>query len=588
MSTAPLNLSTIVFTPGDDEVIVDDTITVDSAGLFEAIRSDLFPFVDTLDGDDLIHGSLSGTVDDTPPIFGTPFMTGIFLDDDLLTGEGRDDVIGETDFTRNSTSVLFVSGITGEGGLIDTGDDNDLVRGIAMGTGKRVEAVGIDNIDIDTGEGRDTVEAMATAIATSGASQFEATGIRNVNDLNTGDGNDTVLAEASLDLRSGNEGTAVGIFDSTINTGSGRDNVTGATTANGAGTASILSTAGIRSTSFSTGDGNDQVTGTADATLGNGGSASDLFGIFSGDGEFGSGRDSVKGIATSTGVNNSVHDGIVGISGFDFATADGDDDVLGSAIVTSGKSSTTNDVKGINSADVSTGNAQDTIEGLATVSVGNNSIVGETVGISNATIDTGENADIIMAHAVVEAGSGSAVTEVIGIDGSMIITGDGDDLIDASASISGTGSGPTTAFGSGIILTDIDTGAGDDEIIAIGADVADGGDSFGIDNIVIGARLIELGAGEDSVTARGATAGVADVHIFGDEGDDIFDLHSGTGLINGGDDIDLLILAGDSIDFTFTSNGVNTITDGGVTDLEVANIEQFQFDDGLFDFGDLF
>ena len=83
-----------------------------------------------------------------------------------------------------------------------------------------------------------------------------------------------------------------------------------------------------------------------------------------------------------------------------------------------------------------------------------------------------------------------------------------------------------------------------------------------------------------------------DVDIQGGLGDDVFDLHSGTGLVDGGDDEDLLILSQDSDDYNFEKTGASTgtITDagGGVTDLDVANIEEFKFDNGTFSFDDLF
>jgi len=100
---------------------------------------------------------------------------------------------------------------------------------------------------------------------------------------------------------------------------------------------------------------------------------------------------------------------------------------------------------------------------------------------------------------------------------------------------------------------------------------------------------VNLGEGDDHVTARGTSLGVRDVLIFGEKGDDVFDLQDGTGTIDGGDDDDLLILAGNSSDFLFeelTSTSGN-IT-GGLNELAVNDIEEFQFDDGTFAFDALF
>lgn len=57
-----------------------------------------------------------------------------------------------------------------------------------------------------------------------------------------------------------------------------------------------------------------------------------------------------------------------------------------------------------------------------------------------------------------------------------------------------------------------------------------------------------------------------------------------------GADHDLPILAGDSTDFTFTDKGrlTDDMSDGNGTGLDVAPVERLEFDDGTFDFGDLF
>lgn len=94
--------------------------------------------------------------------------------------------------------------------------------------------------------------------------------------------------------------------------------------------------------------------------------------------------------------------------------------------------------------------------------------------------------------------------------------------------------------------------------------------------------------------ARGALAGVSEVQIFGDIGDDVLDVHSGKGEVDGGLNTDELILSGDKTDFDYTIIGgdmgvrIDDTAMGGLTGLNVFAVELFRFDDGLFLFSDLF
>ena len=130
-------------------------------------------------------------------------------------------------------------------------------------------------------------------------------------------------------------------------------------------------------------------------------------------------------------------------------------------------------------------------------------------------------------------------------------------------------------------------GLGDDTVVGTGAEIAIGGTSSGIFD-----SRIELGAGNDRIEARGASEGVRDVFLFGEAGDDVFDLHSGTGTVDGGAGTDLLILSGDKGDFIFTEQAPNGVliddTIGSVTLLDVDNVEFFKFDDGVYAYDQLF
>ena len=142
------------------------------------------------------------------------------------------------------------------------------------------------------------------------------------------------------------------------------------------------------------------------------------------------------------------------------------------------------------------------------------------------------------------------------------------------------------------------TGNGNDRVIGIGADVAivdensviplDEQSSEGIDGYEV-----FLGDGNDYVRARGASAGVKDVLIEGGAGRDLFDLHSGTGTVDGGRGFDALVLAGDAHDYVFVAagpgmGGIQNVDPAGPTDLNVESIERFRFDDGVYSYGELF
>ena len=116
-------------------------------------------------------------------------------------------------------------------------------------------------------------------------------------------------------------------------------------------------------------------------------------------------------------------------------------------------------------------------------------------------------------------------------------------------------------------------------------------DGVGIVNTVIYA-----GGGNDTITARGTLFGVENVLIAGGAGNDTYDLQNGTGTII--DDFgidDLLILEGQKSDYRFDGvKGIGNIsifdssTGTNSTNLTVIGVDNFQFDDGIFSFAELF
>lgn len=576
------DLTTFVFTNGGDEVVESDTLAIASAvgSPFNAI---LVPnegtTVNTFDGDDLIDGLLDGTVDTAAPLE----ISGIqLLGDSLLsTGLGEDTINGEADFV--STVAFPFSDVAGiRGGpstVISTGARNDVVSGRGAFDGNEFNVAGIRFGTIQTGDGKDTVSGTALGVG-GGAVEgvTSATGLDQVT-VNTGSGDDVVEANATVDLDDDGSGTPNGISESTIQTGKGQDDVLASISITGQNEVSIPDGQAINFSDIFTGGGNDKVLGSADATVTSGSVA--IRGITDGIINTGTGKDEVSGTVVINGGANTDIQGTDGIRDPNISTGGGNDQVTGSVEATLGDGADAFRVDAINVGTINTGSGKDSVTGTIDVTVGENSRADGMDALNFVSINTGAGNDEVVGIVTVSGGPNSTLQDNDGIDGATINTGSGNDRIEGTSNLSGTGL--AAAFGDGINSATIHTGMGDDEVFGTGADIAIGSTSSGI---VKGS--INLGKGDDLVVARGGTQGVRDVDIFGGDNDDIFDLHSGTGFVDGGNDDDLLILSGNSEDFAFLfGEGTDRIL-GGNTDLNVVNIEQFQFDDGTFGFDDLF
>lgn len=577
------DLTTFLFTNAADDVVKSDTIAIgsESGSTFNAIFvPNEGTIVDTLDGNDLIDGTLDGTVDtqDSLEISGVQ----LFGDSSLTTDGGKDTINGEADFV---STVLFpsadVAGIRGgPNTLISTGSKNDLVMGRGAFDGNEFNVAGIRQGTIETGDGKDTVAGNALGVgggAVEGAT-FSAHGLDQVT-VDTGSGSDTVEANATVELVDDAQGLPNGIFESVIQTGDGRDKVLASISVTGQEEASIPDGQGILLSDIFTGNGNDEIVGSADVTVTSGEVA--VRGITDGFIDTGKGKDEVTGSVIINGGNNTDIRGTDGIRDPDIVTGSGSDQVTGSVQATLGDDSDAFRVDAINVGEIDTGDGKDSVTGLIDISVGEDSRADGMDALNFVTIDTGGGHDVVIGNVTASGGLNSTLRDNDGIDGATIDTGSGNDRVEGTSDLSGIGL--AAAFGDGINSSMINTGAGDDEVIGTGADIAIGFTSSGI---VKGS--IDLGDGDDLVVARGATQGVREVDIFGGDDDDIFDLHSGTGFVDGGNDEDLLILSGDSEDFDFLFGEGSDKILGGITDLNVSNIEQFQFDDGTFAYADLF
>jgi len=418
---------------------------------------------------------------------------------------------------------------------------------------------------------------------------LDLAGVRNLASFDAGPGRDRLIGTVRVDAEDDSDILVNGVLggEALIDMGPGNDAVIGTVHAR-VGECVSIGGAGINldlTGRFDAGSGRDSLIGTFKVSGGDGLVLDRSQGI-RGNINTDVGCDTLRGtvdVRAGDGAFVASNQGIAGV----IDTGEGRDSVIGTVKVVAGDDSNVSSGWGIGPRAIETGDGHDKVIGTSTLSVGENSAATANAGIATA-VDTGDGNDKVIGKVFVAGQSGSTATNNHGIVESDISTGDGKDRVEGTSSIKG--SGLAQAFGDGINGSTITTGDGNDTVVGKGAKVAIDGTSDGIQD-----TTINLGTGDDTVHARGATTGVENVFIFGEEGDDTFDLHSGTGEVDGGaGEFDLLILSGDKDDFTFTQQGLGVMcvliddTGGDVTLLDVDNVELFQFNDGVYAYDQLF
>ncbi|WP_421722885.1 hypothetical protein [Bauldia sp.] len=618
-----LDLTTFNFTDLSDVANFTDTLTIppDLSPAVGIFNEDL---VKALSGSDLIEARLTATLGNSVNVTITGLANNT-VNSEILTGRGLDQILGHIEVDGGEDSDLALFGIDNTDGSIKTGKAGDRIEGSVIATddgSSAIEAFGFQGGLVKTQGGQDKVKGFASAEGGSDSGAF-AVGIANA-DIETGHGHNLVRGKAIA--QSGLGPDATGLFFTNVTGGSDDDRVIGVAEISGMvggpaglakgidgfdgewasirtrdgddlieGKAKVSIEAGAEGTGqgidggrFKTGHGDDIVSGRVVVDIADGGDGSGAIGINDAAIDTDKGRDVIIGESITTvaeGALTSDASNSRGINGDFISLFDDSDTIIGRVTKIGGENDDLSNNSGINNVFLFTGEGRDNVLGEVEVRGGINSDVSASSGISNSNIFINEGGKVI-GRVFAEAGDGSNVGSLSGIYNTTFTTGPDSDKIKGKVSISVTGT-PSEAFGTGLDGNgwSISTGRGDDEVIGIGADIAIGGESYGIKDY-----SISLDRGDDTVYARGATAGVKDVHIKGFSGDDLFDLHSGTGLVNGGRKEDTLVLSGNSGDFTFTNNGgtAGNITDSGVTDLDVKKIENFRFDNGLFSFDELF
>ncbi len=585
-----IKLQLFPFTPFADEAISIDDLLI--KGDFDDSFYSIFNGkigADALAGDDKIIGVLNATLD-TDDFIGLDGILNLGL---LDAGLGDDVIQGIVNVEAGNESAFFANGIFNPIGNGDSNGPESAIYG----------DLGDDSI-------------IGAVYAEFGDRAFE-TSLNGINGgyIDTGKGHDVVIGEVVMKGGADIEVAMDGIDDAYIFTGPGNDIVKGIASGEVGYQGDLSNNDGIDDAYIKTGRGSDLVTGVTIQKVGNFGEAGANDGVDDAYVATGAGSDAVIGF-TEVSVGDGVDDalGNDGIDGSTIKTGGGSDLVLGATIVRGGVDSDISFADGIDGGDED----------------------------NESRIVTGKDDDAVIGVGIALSAGGEygRAEDISGIDDIDIITGKGDDLVLGFAFIDNLTPGfdaPEAAFGDGIrgsfsselgeepMGNRIIAGAGDDTVIGIGAGLrGDEGTSEGIDRMEI-----LLGAGNDFVFARGGldedaegvmgyvpdsvtavtddyepeyedvSRGVKDVRIEGGRGDDIFDLHSGTGYVNGGKDVDLLILDGESTDYSFFEFGEleglivddvkpTKIYEGEMTELNVAKIELFQFDDGTFTFDQLF
>ena len=410
--------------------------------------------------------------DDRVPVYGSQeqqiFNTGI-----ANTLAGRDIIEGRVNINNISTALpIYINGFPDSGsglilgiyndagGMIDTGDGEDVIIGISTGREGIIPNYGYGIINrgiIDCGNGNDEIYAICMGWnALDGIVNRESEGI-----INSGDGNDTIIGSAQR----------LGIViepNSILDSGKGDDMIWGSGVTTGGG---ILN----NSYTFNAGDGNDTIIGNNLTSYGFGISNNGVM-------DTGNGNDIINA-ANDGGFVALENSGVIN-------TGNGEDSIIsqgkvfnsGNVFLGEGNDSLIVEA-GFSSADLSS--ALENFNFIGTGD-GNDTITSTGVIYNEGVIETGNGDDSI----IVDGGVDDITGTTYGIynNGGAINMGDGNDSIIANE---GFESAPNSS-GAWFL------GEGDDYILGYGS-----GDFYG-------------GSGNDTLEL---TPGTYTVGIWGEGGE---------------------------------------------------------------------
>jgi len=548
--------------------------------------------------------TLPGSVDELEKNILQYQQENLTYNSDIFTGAGNDIIFGKSissaDSSAISESILdqtivadsktaadanaLALGLVNSG-RIYTGKGNDIILGVADASGSAIA----DSQSVLTLEHVYCIDAQGNSVATVNV-LVDAVGISNSGQISTFTGDDVIvgLANASalgqskaksqveLILSSDSTATAnsesivivetlaIGI-DNTgkINTGEGRDLIIGLANASAMSEAEAAALA-FNTTILTPGDDSQVIqeigkaiaTSTSSATAV---STTTTLGIVnSGHIYTDGGNDVITGIAinqsSSKALTTSVAESVA--SGVAIATADAE-----SLAIAEGSA-----VGIINSGSINTGEGNDIVIGIA---------IDSTAAIAQADADALSFVQDSDAQTTTNTLADTSQAITIGIDntGGTILTGKGNDQVIGIGEI-------------GVLGGNFNTGKGEDHFLSYGSaiGVQDSEIRLGQDNDFFKAAIANFESTTGGISFDlDQSASIKDTQVFGDRGNDTFEIggFQGQVLIDGGQDFDSLRLWGNLEDYHFTGSSDHktlTIEDAGSI-LTVQNIEAIYYGD---------
>ncbi|MCF3932646.1 hypothetical protein L1787_04345 [Acuticoccus sp. M5D2P5] len=586
------DLSSFDFTLSSDVGIAKNVVTEPSAfsyytGLTNAVQETW-----TWPGFDLISGTLqaSGETD------GDASFVGFEISQILNTGWDADIVRGRL--------------------MLEVGGENSGFQGAGLRLNEQlrpsldVVTLAPDPIETEpllvTGRGSDIVSGIATGTNAGGPEAvLHLVGIANGSTIDLGQGSDLLVASASGSVEAGSAGlaTVVGLgqlYDisarapgptSMIEAGAGHDTILATASVDGE-IVSLSYAVAITSHQIDMGNGFDRITARASMEHGDNANLSSVRGIEQSEIDTGAQNDVVKAMVDADGGANSSASGTTAIGSTTITTGTGNDRVIAATSLDVGDFSEVSSITAIDHVSmIETGEGNDRVVAKLDIDVGASAAADQSAALGGS-VSTGAGDDLIFAKLSLDGDAESITSSSAAIRGGesqSIHMGEGRDTLIAKADIDNPDG--ELGFAAGIVLATIDMGADNDTVIAkgastvFGANLAPGSGSYGIVD-----STLQLGDGDDLLIARGASGGIYNTTLFGGSGDDEFDIGSGFGTVDGGTETDLLVLAGNMEDFMFEA-GMSVFTGhitGDGTELLVADVELFEFDDGIYSYAELF
>ncbi|GAB4147274.1 MAG: hypothetical protein Fur0046_25490 [Cyanobacteria bacterium J069] len=582
-ATGVLN-SAIALGEGGDRLEVFATAN----GVFSAVYGVRFSSLQGGDGDDSFTITARGFFVQSWPAAGSNSRG---LANSTLDGGNGNNTITISSITetapRFSQRYAISSGLLSGSIQVGTGHDTISITGFAQsagtyypvgsGGGAGAESTGIRDGAIATSGGNDLVNITATAEG-AGFARTRAYGIRE-SSVHTGDGDDTLSAIArgySTDYYAGTS-ASYGIYQSVVDSSKGDDTIRASVFASGHpfSTSSGPTGYALSDSTVLGGDGNDEIILTVETIAGSqrfGATIGAGYGVWRAGVQGGQGNDTIRvNVLTTASAYAGGNSLAYGVDQSSITGGDGDDLVT----ILSG-------AQGFSYV------ASGAPEGTRATSY----------GLSDSTLGGGDGDDTLQievwAQAQADISSFSYEATAYGVYKAEVLGDRGNDTIDISATTTGFYEFGGKGYAYGVLQGRVEGGDGQDDITISGS-ASTKGTEYGY-GIVEGYGVVNSsvngGSGDDRITLSGTTFAIQDALISGGSGDDTFQVGIGQGTLDGGAGHDLAIL--DFLDLqtmTVTTLGNNSLRIVGTQDgagtaaswtQTLWNIERFQVGSSVF------